>query len=195
MIKVGVVSGSSRLNSQSRRVAGVCIEALGRDSVGADLIDLSVTTLPDPGFAEAERSISAWRPISDRLRACDGFILVVPEWGGMAPPAVKNLLALADGGELAHRPVLLVGVSSSGGGFYPLAEVRMAAHKNTRLVWLPEQVVLRSVESRLTTNLDPPEGQSEQRLLEGLRLLAAYAEVLKPVRDSLAAITSFPFGN
>jgi NAD(P)H-dependent FMN reductase len=31
-----------------------------------------------------------WGSISDKLNQSDGFILVVPEYGGMATPAAKN---------------------------------------------------------------------------------------------------------
>ena len=66
--------------------------------------------------------------------------MISPEWAGMAPAHLKNFLLMCDGGELAHKPAQLIGVSSGMGGAYPIAELRMSGYKNNFLMWLPDHM-------------------------------------------------------
>ena len=49
--------------------------------------------------------------------------VVSPEWNGMVPSMLTNFFLLCSNNELAHKPGLLVGVSSGTGGSYPVAEL------------------------------------------------------------------------
>ena len=45
--------------------------------------------------------------LKSQLDACDGFIVIAPEWHGMVPAALKNFFLLwAATGELSHKPPL-----------------------------------------------------------------------------------------
>lgn len=166
------------------------------------LLDLGRDPLPlwTDDFKSREPEVwDDWRPVSATLARSDGFVFVVPEWGGMAPAAVKNLFLLCDGTtELADKPALLVGVSSSRGGAYPLAELRMGSHKNTRICYIPEQIVVHDVEDLLEGDgfvATPNAKRLERRLLHALGLLLRYAEALALVRGSgVRDFDEFPWG-
>ncbi|HLD66528.1 MAG TPA: NADPH-dependent oxidoreductase, partial [Pseudomonas sp.] len=89
--------------------------------------------------------------------------------------------------ELAHKPGLLVGVSSGIGGAYPISELRASSYKNCRLCYLPEHLILRQVEQLL--NGPEAASETEQRLHAridyALDILVKYGTALKPVRAAI----------
>lgn len=89
------------------------------------------------------------RPIADELKHSDGFIIIAPEYHGMVPAGLKNFFLCFGRNELAHKPGLIVGVSSADGGAYPVAELRMSSYKNSRICYISEQLIVRNVESVL----------------------------------------------
>ena len=88
--------------------------------------------------------------------------------------------------ELGHKPALIVAVSSGDGGAYPVAELRMSSYKNNRLCYIPEQLILRNVESILNENEtdNKPETNAyfKERISWTLSILKGYAEALKTMR-------------
>ena len=117
-------------------------------------LDLAKTKLPlwSPEKKDAKGIWGqTWNSISESLISSDGFILVVPEYGGMASPSAKNLFLLCGSGEFSHKPGLIVSVSSGDGGAYPVAELRSSSYKNTHIMWIPENIIIRNV-----VVLDPP---------------------------------------
>ena len=42
---------------------------------------------------------------------------------------------------MAHKPGLIVTVSAGLGGSYPVTELRISSHKNTRLCYIPDHVL------------------------------------------------------
>ena len=134
-----------------------------------------------------------WNSISKNLESSDGFILVVPEYGGMATPAAKNIFLLCGNGEFSHKPGLIVSVSSGNGGAYPIAELRSSSYKNTHIMWIPENIIIRNVEE-----FNPgSHGKNipdwlDDRIDYVLNLLLAYASNMKPLRT---IINRKDFGN
>ena len=190
---IAVVVGSPRARSYSARLASH-VAGLLRDPLGApvvETIDLGCAKIP-PWSEDFDRgprqAIDSWCPVSATLSRSDGFVVVVPEWSGMAPPGLKNLFLLCDGTfELADKPALLVGVSSGSGGASPLAELRMSSYKNTRICYIPEQVIVRDVETLFDGDafVESPEAKRlEAQLVHALGLLLSYAEALTLVRNS-----------
>ena len=127
------------------------------------------------------------------LESSDGFILVVPEYGGMATPTAKNLFLLCGNGEFAHKPGLIVSVSSGNGGAYPIAELRSSSYKTTHIMWIPENIIIRNVEefnpNSHGKNIPP---WLDNRIDYVLNLFLAYVENMKPLRDK---INRKDFGN
>ncbi len=181
-----IISGSTRAGSQSGKVARYLQAELGALGAGeVSLFDLASHPLQQwhEGFWSETPPDPNWTAMSAVLEVSDAFVLVAPEWNGMAPPALMNLFLLA-GGELAHKPALIVTVSAGPGGAYPVAELRAYGYKNTQICYIPEQVVVRNVKAML--NDAEPASERDRRLRDrityGLQVLGAYAEGLAGVR-------------
>lgn len=187
MLNVALVAGSSRRNSQSAKVAGFLRQRLielGLTSTEqSSLLDLGERPLP---LWPADDS-GPWRDYQQQLQAADAVVVIAPEWNGMAGPAIKNFFLFAGKAELAHKPGLLVGVSSGIGGAYPISELRASGYKNCRLCYLPEHLIVRHVEKVL--NGSEVAGDDDQRLRDRidytLDIFGKYGEALKPVRAAI----------
>lgn len=188
-MKIAVVSGSHRVTSQSGKVARFCAGALkdlGHEGV---VIDLAKNPLPlwDDGMWSGEPEITAaWKPVAETLKGCEALIAVAPEWAGMVPAALKNFFIFASDGSLYHKPGLIIGVSASRNGAYPVAELRMSSYKNTHIQYISEHVIVRNVEKVLNgpTAESDEDTFTRKRLDYGLKVLVEYAKALKSVRDS-----------
>jgi len=187
MLNIALVAGSSRSNSQSGKVARFLQQRLiqlGHSSEAlCQVIDLGQNPLP---LWPADDS-GPWAQYSTQLAAADAVVIISPEWNGMACPAIKNFFIYASKAELAHKPGLLVGVSSGVGGSYPISELRASSYKNCRLCYLPEHLIVRGVEKVL--NSPEAVGEDDQRLHARidyeLDILHKYAQALRPVRASI----------
>ncbi|WP_169545516.1 NADPH-dependent FMN reductase [Sneathiella aquimaris] len=189
MIKIGIVIGSIRENSESSRVSHYVDGLLHRTHLDCDteIFDLRLLDLPlwtEDKWDSNSPVSQNWLPLSRKLSECDGFVFVVPEWAGMAPPHLKNFLLMCDKGELAHKPCQLIGISSGMGGAYPVAELRMSGYKNNMLMWLPDHMILRNV-TKLFADTPPNSLDLEltERLNYSLGFLVDTAIALKPVRE------------
>lgn len=192
-MKIGIVSGSHRHNSQSEKVARHIAQSLQQHGLCAAPWLFSLAGNPLPLWDE---TIGAgdpdWKarldPISKELSDSDAFVIVSPEWHGQVPAGLKNFFLLWGKGELAHKPALIVTVSSSDGGSYPVAELRMSSYKNNRICYIPEQIIVRNVEKVL--NDDPAANNAaadtyfRDRIRYALTLLKEYAIALRQVRAS-----------
>lgn len=192
-MKISIICGSHRANSQSNKISkqlekkllanGHCDEVY--------LLDLAENPLPLwedkiwDGDLEWSQRLA---PISEQLAASDAFIIVCPEWHGMAPAGLKNFFLMWGKGELAHKPALIVAISSADGGSFPLAELRMSSYKNNRICYLPEHLIIRKVES--VFNQDPADNNEtahsyfDNRASYCLTLLQQYAMAFRTIRAS-----------
>ena len=196
-MKIGIISGSHRLNSQSEKVSRYIERALVEQGLCEEtyLFNLAGNPLPlwDEGIWESDPKWAALiEPISAELASCDGFVVVSPEWHGMAPAGLKNFFLIWTGaGELAHKPALIVTVSVADGGSFPVAELRMSSYKNNRICFLPEHLILRYVDTIFNedpaTNKTSAQEYFTERLSYCLNLLKEYSLALGQVRASGAA--------
>ncbi len=201
-MKYAIISGSHRPQSQSGKVARYIAERLItlHSEASSEIIDLGQTPLPlwDEGIWQGDPKIlDAWQPVSARLKGCDAAIVIAPEWGGMVPAALKNFFLFAADGSLYHKPGLIVGVSASRNGAYPVAELRVSSYKNTHLQYITEQVIVRQVNDVL--NEAEPQSDDDaslrKRLDYSLSVLAEYAKALQTVRASgVLNRKEYPFG-
>ena len=197
-MKISIISSSHRINSQSKKISGFMRDNLFKI---ASKLDVNILDLADAGLPlwSPEKKDGKgvwgenWNSISVNLNVSDGFILVVPEYGGMATPAAKNIFLLCGNGELAHKPGLIVSISSGTGGAYPISELRSSSYKNTHLMWIPENIIIRNVEE-----FNPgAHGRNiphwlDDRIDYVLRLFLTYASKMKPIRE---IINRKDFGN
>jgi hypothetical protein len=146
---------------------------------------------PLPFWDVSLRSESpAWKaalgPVHAQMNDSDGFVIVSPEWHGQVPSGLKNLFLLCGTDQMGHKPALIVTVSSGDGGAYPVAELRMSSYKNNRICYIPEQIIVRHVETVL--NDDPAQNNADadayfrDRIGYALGILREYALALRQVR-------------
>ena len=196
-MKISVINGSHRNNSQSLKVAkfiqqtldnGVCDETA--------LISLANNPLPlwDQGVWDGDvKWTNLLTPIRAELVSSDAFVVISPEWHGQVPAGLKNFFLLFGKNELGHKPALIISVSSGDGGAYPVAELRMSSYKNSRLCYIPEQVIVRHVEKVLNEKSEDNDARSDsyyrQRIPWALNILKEYAQALAQVRASGATKT------
>ena len=201
-MKIAIISGSHRYNSQSLKVAkhiqktlqaGICEETW--------LYSLEGNPLPlwDEGVWDGEQKwLDILTPIREQLADCDALVVITPEWHGQVPAGLKNFFLLFGKNELGHKPAQIVSVSSGVGGAYPIAELRMSSYKNSRLCYIPEHVIIREVESILNDAESDNDARSDsyirERLQWSLTILKEYAVALKQVRESGVTETD-KFGN
>ncbi len=203
-MKITIISGSHRPGSQSRKVADHIQKTLLEEGIceQAEIFSLENNPLPlwDQGIWEGEEK---WEtllaPLRQTLRESDALVIISPEWHGQVPAGLKNFFLIVGKNEVGHKPALIVTVSSADGGAYPVAELRMSSYKNNRICYIPEQVIIRNVESVL--NADPADNDEDaesyfrERILWSLQVLRAYADALKPVRESgITSNDQFGFG-
>ena len=197
-MKISIIATSHRQKSQSQRISNILQLILNRLNTNLDLfsLDLGETNLPlwTPDKKNGDGiGGNTWKIISKNLNESDGFIFVVPEYGGMATPSAKNLFSLCGEGELTHKPGLIVSVSSGAGGAYPIADLRSFSYKNTHIMWIPENIIIRNVEQYNPGfhGTSIPEWL-DRRVNYTLKLLLEYALNMQPLRG---LINRKDFGN
>ena len=116
--------------------------------------------------------------------------MITPEWSGMASPLLKNVLLMCAGQNTAHKPVLLVAISGGISGAYPIAELRMNAFKNNKLVAIPDHLIIRNVREVLncdgTSELSEKDSSIRDRISYSLHTLYNYSESLQALRTNLS---------
>ena len=101
----------------------------------------------------------------------------------MATPNSKNFFLVFNNGELFHKPGLIVSISSGNGGAYPISELRASSYKNSHIMWIPENIIIRNVEQFSPGNhgkLIPY--WIDDRIKYSCDLLIKYAEYVKPIQ-------------
>ncbi len=96
-MRITIISGSHRVDSQSERVGRYVERELRSLGVEPHLELLSGNPLPlwDEGVWGGDAKWKGvWPPIAKQLQASEGFVLIAPEWAGMVPPGLKNFLLL-----------------------------------------------------------------------------------------------------
>lgn len=197
-MKISIISASHRINSQSKKISSFIKDNLFKmdSEIDINILDLAEADLPlwSPEKKDGNGIWGEnWNSISSNLDESDGFILVVPEYGGMATPAAKNIFLLCGNGEFAHKPGLIVSISSGTGGAYPISELRSSSYKNTHLMWIPENIIVRNVEEFNPGNhgKNIPEWL-DNRIDYVLKLFLTYASSMKSIRE---IVNRKDFGN
>lgn len=185
-MQIAIIAGSQRKPSESTKIAKFVSNILQENHhIQSPVLDLSELHLPlwNEGVWNGDEMWGQiWEPIAQTLNQSDAIIAISPEWNGMASPAIKNFFLLCEADEIAHKPGLIISVSSGAGGAYPVAELRMSSYKNTRICWIPEHLILRNIK---VNSLDSQESESiRKRMYYAINLLVNYAIALKPLRDN-----------
>lgn len=200
---IALISGSGRANSQSLKVTRYLktrIESLAPE-YEACIIDLARIQLPFWNEEIWEVDPHSWNPAWGEtrsvLRRAVGLIVVSPEWGGMVPSVLKNLFLLCGPHDLAHKPGLIVGVSATDGGSYPVAELRMSSYKNTHICYIPPHLVIRHVGSVLNDAALGADQETDlrERIDATLDIFMAYVAGMAPLRTKIMHhVDKYPYG-
>ena len=188
-MKISLISTSHREKSQSNRISKILEEVILKINSRIICYNLNMHESKIPLWTSNRKENSKFwekdfEKISNELKNSDGFIMIVPEYGGMATPNSKNLFLLFNNGELFHKPGLIVSISSGSGGAYPIAELRSSSYKNSHIMWIPENIIIRNVEQFSPGNhglLIP--NWIDDRIKYSCNLLIKYAEYLKPLQQ------------
>ena len=182
-MKLVIISGSQNKGSASLRVSSWLKQQTLKQGFFEDvfLLDLGKHPLPfwssetmESGCQNGGPSLSE---LKMHLREAEAFVVVTPEWSGMATPAIKNFFIYAGAPDLmAHKPALAVGVSAGQGGAYPIAELRMSGYKNAKILYIPDHWIVRHVE-----DFEKDEALCE-RGVWSLNLLSHYAKAMAEMR-------------
>lgn len=187
-MKLVIINGSHRSNSEGGRVSKIFVESkhLGEKFKSVSLIDLNESNIPlwDETQWEGDKKWTEWNEISETLSKADAFLITVPEWGGMVPPGLMNLLMICGPNELGHKPALLVSISARNGGANPITQLRSYAYKNSHVCYLPDHVIIRNVEGFKGEDVDYSTEPFYRRVRYTLDLLACYSVAFAGIRNT-----------
>ena len=197
-MKISIISTSHREKSESKRISNIMKSLILEIDKDVDCLILDMYRANIPLWtSEKSGDIEFWendfKKISSELTSSDGFIFVVPEYGGMATPNSKNFFVVFNNGEVYHKPGLIVSISSGNGGAYPISELRSSSYKNSHINWIPENVIIRNVDKFIlgsSSELIP--NWLENRIKYSCTLLLKYSEYLRPIQK---LINRKDFGN
>jgi len=188
-MKLVIVSGSQRNNSESAKVAAY-ITSTANQFKRVQHIELCKYQLPFWDGDDESKSAPGcdWPLISEALIEADAFVLITPEWDGMVTPILKNFLMMCTHDDTAHKPALLVSVVSGISGAYPIAELRMNGCKNNKLIAIPDHLIIRNVGDVLNAGTDnmpisERDHSIRHRIGYSLHTLLQYSHALGQVRQ------------
>ncbi|MET0310533.1 MAG: NAD(P)H-dependent oxidoreductase [Burkholderiaceae bacterium] len=90
--KIGIVVGSLRKESTSRKLANALAELAPQDTT---LTELAFGDLPLYNADLEGAEPGAWKRFRDEVAACDGVLFIIPEYNRSVPGGVKNALDVA----------------------------------------------------------------------------------------------------
>jgi NAD(P)H-dependent FMN reductase len=191
-----IISASQRTESQSAKVAEYLAIASTQFN-STHHIELCKQQLPmwDGEDSSKMQDDSDWLAINAKLINADALVVITPEWGGTASPLLKNFLMMADAADTGHKPVLIVSVVNGISGAYPIAELRMNAFSNNKLVAIPDHLIIRNVEEILNevnkgdrlqkSAISTRDKSIRHRIGYSLHTLLHYSQSMKSLRESL----------
>ena len=201
-MKTHIISGSHRSVSQSARVSQYLQAQIIKKGGEASITELANGTLPlwnEEVWAATPEWKKIWDPIATQLKSADSLIFVVPEYAGMAGPAIKNFILFCGGDLIAHKPTMIVSVTSSlTNGAYPIMELRGSSYKNAKQIYIPDHVIVRDAEKALLGDV-PTNSNDEylrKRIDYSLSMLGEYEKALKLMRENFTGLShkDYPFG-
>ncbi|MBK6603875.1 MAG: NAD(P)H-dependent oxidoreductase [Leptospiraceae bacterium] len=189
-MKIAIICGSHRKDSESLKVSSYLSNLIQSEKKETYILNLGTAGIPlweESVWSDDAGWKKLWSPYSEELKSSDGIVIVSPEYGGMAAPALKNFFLLCSKQELAHKPGLIVTVSAARGGAYPVSELRASSYKNTQICYMPEHIIVRNAKQVLNPNPENPLDEDtylRKRIPYALSLLYSYADALALVRNS-----------
>lgn len=182
-----IIVGSMQRGSQSLKVAKQVQQRLQQVDEKTELVDLFALNLPMWSTELTKEQLEPVDLISQKLQRCDALVVISPEYHGMVPASLKNFFLFFSGGQLAHKPGLIISVSAGDGGANPVNELRTSSYKNSRINYIPEHLIIRHVTAVFNDSDNDPKSQPylSARMDYCLWLLSRYRDALSQVRQQL----------
>jgi NAD(P)H-dependent FMN reductase len=194
-LNILIIAGSQRPDSRSAAIASLIQKRLANTHRECETDIASLGDMPAQWrYGEAVDTSG----LAERVRAADGLVILAPEWNGMATPALKNLFLLEDKDLFANKPAALIGVSEGAGGVYPMAELRMSAHKNTLICFTPVGYCIRKASAFIADTKAAIDDDTEfpdiwDRVDYSLDVLVAYTKALAEMRRAQPELAGFRY--
>jgi NAD(P)H-dependent FMN reductase len=197
-MKYLIISGSNRKESGSRKVSKY-VQSILKGSEIFDLHEKDIPLWTENIWSSESEQAQGWKKHAELLVEADAFVFVVPEWGGMVAAPMVNFLQHLSFAEMAHKPVLLLGVSSGRGGTYPIAQMRAFSFKNNSLVYIPDHVIVRDVNNVLNDTEINQEDKSDafikERIIRSVTILEHYTGHMFSLRQDMnLSLDDYPYG-
>jgi chromate reductase len=93
MLKIGIIAGSLRRESFSRKIAENTARYLP-NSVTAEFINIDLP-MYNQDFEDDGTPPKSWIDFREKVKACDAYLFVTPEYNRSLPPVLKNALDIA----------------------------------------------------------------------------------------------------
>lgn len=154
-MKLTLLSGTNRPDSNTRKVAGQLAAIYAALGQPAEILDLA--ELPQEIFLPASyaKKPAAFAHFSQTILASDGVHIITPEYNGGAPGVLKYFIDMLKFPEsFEHRPVAFTGLAAGmWGGLRPVEQLAaIFSYRNAHL--FPERVFLPGINQQLS-----PEGK------------------------------------
>jgi chromate reductase len=93
-IKIGVLTGSLRKGSFSRKVAHY-VSGLMPDNFEMIPVEIGNLALFNQDFDDENRVPKEWTSFREKIKSMDAYLFVTPEYNRSVPPVLKNALDIA----------------------------------------------------------------------------------------------------
>ncbi len=144
---IEIIAGTDRVDSNSGKVARLLLSDYKLLGTEANLIDLSLLDFSCAVGANYKPATGDFAAAVDRVSRAEGVVLVVPEYNGSYPGALKLFIDYWRYPEsFEHRPVAFVGLGGRWGGLRPVEHLQQVfGYRNAYI--FPNRVFISNVHS------------------------------------------------
>ena len=174
-----IISGTNRPNSNSLKLANIVEKKFSESNVNAEIIDLQNMPLSELTGNEYSENKPAWlNEQVQKINNSDGLYLIVPEYNGSMPGALKLFIDHLDYPiAFQYRPVCFIGLGGLFGGLRPVEHCMQVFSYRNAFIY-PDRVFFMNVWTSLKEG--KIENELEANLLKSQILgFSHFVKVLK----------------
>lgn len=159
---IEIIVGTNRPNSNSQKVAKCIHELYGGLNAEAQILDLQTLDLTEIASGEYGKVKGSFATAVDRVTAAEGLVIVVPEYNGSFPGALKLFIDYWKYPQtFENRPIAFVGLGGRWGGLRPVEHLQQVFGYRNAYVF-PNRVFISNIKDVLK------EGKITDEFLSGL---------------------------
>jgi NAD(P)H-dependent FMN reductase len=143
---IEIISGTNRPNSNTIKVAKFVVEIFNEIKIPVNLLDLAHLDLNDVADGEYYKGArGGYKEAVERMTKARGILVVVPEYNGSYPGALKLFIDYWKYPEtFEHRPLAFVGLGSRWGGLSPVEHLQQVFGFRNGYIF-PQRVFLTNI--------------------------------------------------